>query len=252
MRGSVKIDLNSDIGELPESTQRDIDILSIVSSCSIACGGHAGDARSMALMVNHAKINGVRIGAHPSYPDKLNFGRAAMKIDYDDLRQSLSMQIIALIGIADAQGAPVAYVKPHGALYNDMADNIELAKLIISIIYDINPKLGIMGLSDSYIERIANDMGIEFIAEAFIDRRYTASSRLQSRQENGAVITDQMSQERQMLALIRGEKISAADGNMIKIKADSLCMHSDSDGALSNARHLAKILADIGVKISAS
>lgn len=247
-----KIDLNCDLGEMPESAQRDIEILSIVSSCNIACGGHAGDDISMALMVRHAIANGVRIGAHPSYPDRENFGRQSLDIHHNILRQSLTDQIQALIKITDAHGASLSYVKPHGALYNDAADNSDLAKLIVDTIYDINPQLAVMGLPHSSVQNMADDAGIEFIAEAFIDRKYMATARLQPRQEDGAVITDKQSQEVQALALAKGKKLLSADGTPILIRADSLCMHSDSDDALSNAAHIAKMLSQNGIMLTAS
>lgn len=245
------IDLNCDLGEMPETQWRDIEILSLVSSCNIACGGHAGDSDSMTEMVRHAAINNVRIGAHPSYPDKENFGRKSMIIDHDILRQSLSDQIYALREIAHHQGHIISYVKPHGALYNDAADDEKLAQMIIDLIHNIDPQYAVMGLARSQIEYAAARKGMKFIAEAFIDRRYTPSARLLNRNKAGAIISDIIEQKQQAMALINGDNIMTSDGSPIKIKANSLCMHSDSDGALSNARQIRQMLADNDVIMAA-
>lgn len=244
------IDLNADLGEMPEAAERDIQILSLVSSANIACGGHAGDEQSMRLMIRHAKAHNVRIGAHPSYPDKENFGRKSMNIDSDILSQSLSNQINSLISIAKEEGATLSYVKPHGALYNEAMDNDALSAIVIAVIKEIDPALALMGMAQSALEKGARAAGLNFIAEAFIDRRYTANARLQSRAIEGAVITDYDMQSQQALSLASGEAI-IAEGMKLKIKTQSLCIHSDSDGALESTIKLRKMLLDNDIMIKA-
>lgn len=250
---SLLIDLNSDLGEMPDplSRQRDIDILSIVSSCNIACGGHAGDEESMRLMIIHAAKNKVRIGAHPSYPDKENFGRQSIQIDAITLRNSLHQQIGTIIAIAKEESERITYVKPHGALYNDCADDTALAQILVRVIKDIDNGLSIMGLPNSQLEKAAQEHNIGYIAEAFIDRRYTLHSRLQSRSKEGAVITDKEQQRLQTLALIKGHPITTAEGKQISIKAQSLCMHSDSPDALANAEYIRAIIIENNIEIRA-
>lgn len=250
---TLSIDLNSDLGEMADadSRQRDIEILSIVSSCNIACGGHAGDEESMAAMVRYAKHNDVRIGAHPSYPDRANFGRKTMNIDPHTLLNSLQQQINAIITIAREQSAHIAYVKPHGALYNDCADDAGLAKIIIQAVKNTDPALSIMGLPDSEMEKAAIAHSISYIAEGFIDRRYTANARLQNRNIDGAVICDTQQQEAQALALAMGDPIIISDDAKLEIIVNSLCMHSDSPGALSNARNIRDMMIKNNIKISA-
>ncbi len=251
---NLSIDLNCDLGEMqdPHSIARDIAILSIVSSCNIACGGHAGDNDSMNNMIESATRHNVRIGAHPSYPDKENFGRKSISIHHKDLSDSLHSQISSLSEIAQSQSAQISYVKPHGALYNDAADNEQLAQLIVKIVRDIDPKLAIMGLPHSALERTAQTYNITYISEAFIDRQYTARSRLQNRAIKGAVITGVAQQHKQALALATGVPFKVVDGNMLMIKAQSLCMHSDSEGALENAAAIKNMFIDHHISVRAN
>ncbi len=244
------IDLNVDLGEMPDAKDRDIAILSVVSSANIACGGHAGDEKSMRLMIKYAKENKVRIGAHPSYPDKKNFGRKSMDIKAEELSHSLSNQITTIMHIAKEETAHISYVKPHGALYNDAMDNDDLSHILVSIVKNINPSLAIMGMAQSALEKVAIDSGLDFIEEAFIDRAYTAQARLQNRSIKDAVITDYELQFQQALSIARGKSI-IAEGKEIYIKAKSLCMHSDSDGALENSKKLRKMLLKNNIMIKA-
>lgn len=248
---SHSIDLNADLGEMPDAVERDIAILSMVSSANIACGGHAGDETSMRLMIRHAKENGVRIGAHPSYPDKENFGRKSLDIESEQLSHSLSDQITALMRIAEEEEAILSYVKPHGALYNEAMDDEGLSSLLVSVVKNIDPSLAIMGMAESALENTAIGSDLNFIAEAFIDRAYTADARLQSRSIEGAVITDYELQSQQALSLASSKAI-IADGKKLHIKAQSLCIHSDSDGALDNTMKLRKMLLQNDIVIAAS
>lgn len=244
------IDLNADLGEMPDAADRDVKIISLVSSANIACGGHAGDEHSMRFMIQHAKANDVRIGAHPSYPDKENFGRKSMDIMPEDLAQSLNNQITTLAKIADEEGAAISYVKPHGALYNEAMDDEALSAILIEVVKDIDPSLAIMGMAQSTLEKAALHANMNFIAEAFIDRRYNANARLQSRSFEGAVITDYDMQSEQALSLASGRSIMAEDVKL-SIKAQSLCIHSDSDGALESTIKLRKMLSEHDIMIKA-
>ena len=187
---TTTIDLNADLGEMPDSRPRDIAILNIVTSCNIACGGHAGDRESMSAMLAAAKERGVAAGAHPSYPDREHFGRRSLDIAPDVLAHSLQEQIAAFVAAAAAVGVPVHHIKPHGALYNDMADHAELAGHVAEICAAALPGAPLVGLADSQVEAAARRAGLPFIAEAFVDRRYTDAARLVPRDRDGAVIAD--------------------------------------------------------------
>ncbi len=251
MNKVASIDLNADLGEMPDAINRDISILSLVSSANIACGGHAGDAESMRTMIRYAKENNVRIGAHPSYPDKLNFGRKSINIKPKDLTHSLNQQITMLMHIAAEESAIISYVKPHGTLYNEAMDDAALSALLIDVIKHIDPSLAIMGMAQSELEKAAMRSDLNFIAEAFIDRRYNGNARLQSRSIEGAIISDYPIQSQQALALACGNAISV-DGEELYIKAHSLCIHGDSESALDDIAKLRKMLLQNGIMITAS
>lgn len=251
------IDLNADIGEAvtPEGQQAEADILRYVSSANIACGGHAGDVETMRATVRAAIANGVNIGAHPGYPDKAHFGRRTLKLGTDieagTLRQSLTQQINALMDIANEEGATVSYVKPHGALYNDAVNSPELATLIAEVISDIDSHLIFMGGPNSEMGRAAEHAGLKFISEGFIDRRYTDAGHLQSRAIDGAVISDQSTRMEQARGLVTQQTVRTASGSALKIKAQSLCLHGDSAGAVETARLARETIEAAGVKIKA-
>ena len=246
---TATIDLNADLGEMPESVARDIAILDIVTSCNIACGGHAGDAKSMAAMLAAAKERGVAAGAHPSYPDCEHFGRRSLDISADSLTDSLRAQIAAFAAVADQAEVPIHHIKPHGALYNDMADDAALAKLVADICAAASPGTPLVGLADSQAEAAARSAGLPFIAEAFVDRRYTDAARLVPRGRDGAVIADPAARAAQARALATGEAIEADGGTSLRIRADTLCLHSDSDAALESAAAIRAALEEAGLTI---
>lgn len=245
------IDLNADLGEdeIAEGIARDIAIMDIVSSCNIACGGHAGSPETMRAMLVAAKAKGVAAGAHPAYPDRANFGRVSMEIDPARLTASLLEQVKAIAAIAADIGAEITHLKPHGALYNDAQDNENLADVIVAVA-DV-AKLALVGMAGSILHRKADEAGVRFIAEAFIDRRYTEHSRLVPRTENGAVIANDADRVQQGLALAEGTAIAADNGSQT-IRADTLCLHSDSAGALATAKAMRRALEREGISIVAS
>lgn len=243
------IDLNADLGEMPESQDRDIAILDIVSSCNIACGGHAGSADSMATMLAAAKARGVAAGAHPSYPDRANFGRQSIDITPDALADSIVQQLTAYAEAARDAGHAVHHVKPHGALYNDMADDIDLAMAVAHACAQVFPGAALVGLAGSAVRRAAQAAGLPFIAEAFVDRRYTPRARLLSRSEPGAVLADPLERADQAVALATGAAIVASDGSALTIRAGSLCLHSDSEAALESASAIRAALEQASLTI---
>lgn len=252
-----RIDLNADTGEAdtPDWQATEAAVMQYISSANIACGGHAGDANSMKRMVALAVKNGVNIGAHPAYPDRENFGRKSLALGVDiskrDLKNALLSQITELCEIAAEQGRTVSYVKAHGALYNDAVFDAEKALLIASTVAELDSTLWLMGAPNSYLTKAAEQCGLEFIAEGFVDRRYTDDGHLQSRKESGAVLDSQSDREEQAVALLRNETIRTAQNNPLQLSVDTLCLHSDSAGADETAHRIRRALINQGADIKA-
>ena len=240
------IDLNADLGE---GGPCDEALMQIVSSCNIACGGHAGDAQSMAATVRLALENGVSAGAHPSYPDREGFGRRNHFLGGDALYVSLSEQIAVLADIAAELGAGIDHVKAHGALYNDAADDESLADIVARVAVEAPGHCALVGLPGSAMERAASRHGLVFVAEAFIDRAYSTDGRLVARSEPGAVHEDAETIIEQALSLARDQRIRSLHGKVITVAADTLCIHGDTPGADRAARAVRDALERHGVEI---
>lgn len=245
------IDLNCDLGEYdtPEALARDRMIMAQISSANIACGGHAGNDRTMEMMLEWSKTAGVAAGAHPSYPDRENFGRTSMNMADNDLVATLMEQIEALKAHAKKQGVTLMHVKPHGQLYNDAADSAPLARLISEAIKRTLPNAAYVGLAGSEMEIAAGEADQHFIAEGFADRRYDVRGRLVSRKETGAILESEAERVAQALSLARGEPIHSKEGVLIDLDVDSICLHSDSDGALASARDIRAALDAAGISV---
>jgi len=251
------IDLNADIGEAdtPEWAASEAAIVTAISSANIACGGHAGDAKSMRLTVRNAKAAGVTIGAHPAYPDRVNFGRTSLvlgqDIDAKVLADTVRAQIMDLLEICTSEGAALAYVKPHGALYNDSVFDARKADLIAAVIADLNLNLAFLGGPNSQMGRAAADHDLRFIAEGFIDRRYTDDGHLLSRKIDGAVIKDQTDRLDQAVALATTGQVQTHSGKTLTLKTGSLCVHGDSAGAVETAKQARAAIEAEGLIIKA-
>lgn len=251
------IDLNADIGEADTAVwaASEAAIVSAISSANIACGGHAGDTASMRLTVRNAKSAGVTIGAHPAYPDRENFGRTSLvlgeDIDAEALSESLRTQILSLAEICAKEDAKLAYVKPHGALYNDSVFDARKADLIAAVISDLNMDLTFLGGPNSEMGRAAADYDLRFVAEGFIDRRYTDDGHLLSRKIDGAVIKDQAERLDQARALATTGQVKTHSGAFLTLKTGSLCVHGDSAGAVETARQARAAIEAEGLIIKA-
>ena len=251
------IDLNADIGEADTAdwAWAEAQILTHVSSCNIACGGHAGDDASMRSTVRGAVDNGVTIGAHPAYPDRENFGRRSLVLDEDigetELQNSLRAQIVRLVEIAAEAGARVAYVKPHGQLYNDAVTDGRKAELIARTIASLDPDLILLGGPNSEMGRAAERHGLGFVAEGFIDRRYSDAGHLVSRANPGAVLDTQQARLDQATRLATTGEVETVSGGRLAIDARSLCLHGDSAGAVETARLARAAIERAGVAIQA-
>ena len=251
---SRHIDLNCDMGEgeTDASAALDRELMGFISSCSIACGGHAGSDRTMRKTVASALDAGLRIGAHPSYPDRENFGRQSMPISLTALCAAITEQTTALQAIVDELGGELSFVKPHGALYNDMVQNSELTLQVIKTIKRIEPKLKIMGLAGSHCREICGDLGMPFLGEAFADRRYADDGQLSPRSQDGAVITKPESAVEQIISIVEHARVESINGNWLPVKAQSICVHSDTSGALEHLKLIASRLSSRGLTIAAT
>jgi UPF0271 protein len=230
------MDINSDVGELnnllADNTYEKL--MDHVNSVNIACGGHAGGETMMEAMINIAIIKNVNIGAHPSYPDKENFGRIEMGIDSNELLDIVRDQVQLLVDIAENNDGHVSHVKPHGALYNKAAINEEIAQSIGEAIIQVDPSLKAMGLAGSTMITCFDELGLETIGEAFADRTYENDGTLRHRKHEDALITDPIKAANQAKNLSNGFVVSI-DGSKIDINAQTICIHSDTPNALTIA-----------------
>lgn len=244
---SLTIDLNSDLGEHP-GTSHDEHIMPFISSCNIACGGHVGNADSVEQTVERAIKYEVAIGAHPAFPDQENFGRKVIEIENDELASSIYEQIMLVKSMAESNGKELHHVKPHGALYNLAAANGEISKLIIDVVKRIDSKLKLYGLSHSTTQTVAEDEGIPFVGEAFADRKYESDLSLKSRKFDDAVISAEEEVLRQVEHLVLHKQVHSNE-EWHKVESQTICLHSDTDGAIHLAEKIYNHLVKKGVHI---
>lgn len=242
----TSIDINADLGE---GDPYDAELLAVVSSCNIACGGHAGDADSMLETVVSAIENDVAIGAHPSYPDREGRGRRSHFLQGSELLSSLIAQIRALGEVVESEGAAIRHVKPHGALYNDAADDAELADIVAKAVVATVNGAKLVGPPDSELQRAAARHRLEFVGEAFIDRAYLTDGRLVPRMQPGAVHDSLEKILAQALSLVEQRSVTSIDGNTVAISAGTLCVHGDTPGAAEAARAVRRELQKQGIEI---
>ncbi|WP_300765743.1 5-oxoprolinase subunit PxpA [uncultured Bifidobacterium sp.] len=247
----MQVDLNSDMGEGfgRWSLGDDAALLSVVSSANVACGFHAGDPSVMLSTLGLAEKNGVSVGAHVSYRDLAGFGRRFMDVGADELTADVIYQLSAIRGMADSVGVDVGYVKPHGALYNRIAVDPVQARAVVAAILRVDPSMSLLTLPGSVVGDIAGKWGLRVVHEAFADRAYTPQGALVSRRLPGSVITDVDQVSFRVSRMVRDGVVTAVDGSDIPIRADSVCVHGDSPGAVAMARAVRdRLLAD-GVEI---
>jgi UPF0271 protein len=245
----VAIDLNSDMGESygAYTVGADAEILRWVTSANVACGWHGGDPSVMRRTVEGAKSLGVAVGAHPSYPDLLGFGRRIMQITRQEARDYMLYQIGALRAFTEALGVRLQHVKPHGAIYNVAVKDRELSLGIAEGIADAGGNLILVGLPGSELLRAGREFGLRVAREAFGDRGYNEDGTLVSRKLSGALITDPDAVAERVLGLTRGV-VKAITGKEIRLEADTICLHGDTPGAGTIARRVRERLEASGVK----
>jgi UPF0271 protein len=243
-----RIDLNCDMGEMPEhiSDGTQEALMRSITSVNIACGGHAGDAQSMAATIEQAVRHNMAIGAHPGYADRANFGRIELNLSPEEVADSVYAQVRALADVAARYHTSLTHVKPHGALYNQAAHNAQLARAIASGVARWSHEVALVGLAGSPMLDVFDDAGFPIFAEAFADRRYEPDGTLRSRKHSDALIHDPAEAAQQALSIVQG-KVIASDGSEVPLHADTLCIHSDTPGSPQIAAQVAKSLRESGL-----
>jgi 5-oxoprolinase (ATP-hydrolysing) subunit A len=244
----MRIDLNCDMGELPEAiadgTQEAL--LRSVTSANVACGGHAGDESTMRTTIEQALRAGVAVGAHPGYPDRENFGRLELKIPLEAVANSIYEQVRALAEVAAKCRTKLVHVKPHGALYNQAVKNRELAEAIAKGVAKYDKSLVLMGLAESPMLEVFRKAGFAVAAEAFADRRYEPDGTLRSRKFENALIRDPAEAAKQTLSIAQRGIVTAHDGTEVKLTAQTICIHGDTPGSVQIAAAVARTLRSAG------
>ncbi|MFC4388807.1 5-oxoprolinase subunit PxpA [Gracilibacillus marinus] len=228
------MELNCDIGEDygQYTFHNDEQLLPYVNAVNIACGFHAGDFQSIAKTVTLAKNHHVHIGAHPGYPDIQGFGRRAIHFSADEIYHMMLYQLGAIDAFVKVKGATLHHVKPHGALYNSASTNELVATAIVNAIYDYNPELLLYGLSGSVLATIGEEKGLVVKHEVFADRTYQANGTLTDRKETNALIEDEELALEQVKTMLYHQKVKTIKGHYIPIKADTICVHGDTQKAI--------------------
>lgn len=244
----MHIDLNSDMGESygAYTIGADDEVLRWVTSANVACGWHGGDPSVMRRTIQRAKELGVRVGAHPSYPDLLGFGRRVMQITRQEARDYVLYQIGALRAFAEALGVKLQHVKPHGAIYNAAVKDRELSLGIAEGVGDAGGDLILVGLPGSELVKAGQEVGLRVAREAFGDRAYNEDGTLVSRKIAGSLITDPEAVAERVLGFTRG-MVKAITGKEIRIEVDTICLHGDTPGAGAIARRVRERLEAAGI-----
>lgn len=245
------IDINCDVGESNIGGYLALEktILPLVSSCNIACGGHAGDIDQMHAVIELSRKHNVRIGAHPSYPDRANFGRLTMHLTEEALFDTITLQIYILKCIAEQHGMSLHHVKAHGALYNDAAKNENLSNILIEAVIQIDASLKIYCLPHSVTAQIAPTKGVKIWHEAFIDRLYEDDGSLVNRKYKRAVIVDHNEAGQQYASLAISKNVSTVSGKIIDINADTLCIHGDNPNVIPILKQCHKIAKENNITL---
>ena len=238
--------LNCDIGESFGSWTMGLDdeVMPFIDCANVACGFHAGDPSIMRKTVSRALSHGVQIGAHPAYQDLVGFGRRSMAYSAQELQDILHYQIGALDGICRAQGARVSYVKPHGAMYNDMMANPKQLRAVIEAVaaYGDLPLMLLATRDNSAAQALGDEYGVTLWFEAFADRAYDNNGHLVSRQLPGAVHHDAETIIQQALTISRGEPLTASDGSALVLNANTLCVHGDNASSIAAVQRIREAL----------
>ena len=242
-----QIDINCDVGE---GIGNETSLFPLISSCNIACGGHAGDVNTMRDIAGLAMEHKLKIGAHPSYPDREHFGRVSMKIPPHDLQAVIHEQLTTLQNILRRQNALLHHIKPHGALYNDMMADLLLANTFLEAISYFKSSCFLFVPYGSVIAEEASKQGFKIQYEAFADRRYLGGYHLAPRKMAGAVIESPEAVLQQLLGMVKEKKLRTLDGRQLPIEAQTFCIHGDTPSAFQILMYLAKELPNQGIYLN--
>lgn len=247
----MRIDLNADLGESFGMWKMgaDEELMHHVSSVNVACGFHAGDPTIIRRTIETALKNKVKIGAHPSFPDRQGFGRREMKMSPSEISDFVLYQVAAIKSVTEALGGVLSHVKPHGALYNLAARDRNVADAIASAVRMIDPRLVLVGLAGSISLEAARDAGLACLAEAFADRTYRSDGSLTPRECENALIDDEKASVEQVLGMIERNVVTSTDGAEVRIEAGTICLHGDSPQAVRFAASLKQTLVTRGIEI---
>ncbi len=248
---AMRVDLNCDMGESfgHYSIGMDEGIVKNITSANIACGFHASDPLVMQQTMNLCKRTGTAAGAHPGFPDLVGFGRREMKVSVPELKAMVIYQVGALKAFADQQGIGLQHVKPHGAMYNMAGKNPEMAIAIAEAVAAVDPRLILLGLAGSELERAAYQVGIKFAREVFADRAYEEDGSLVPRSKEGAMITDEEEAVLRAVKMVKEQKVTAITGKEIPCIPDSICLHGDSPKTVLFAKKIADALRLEGIEL---
>jgi 5-oxoprolinase (ATP-hydrolysing) subunit A len=247
----TRMDLNCDMGEVPEAATDGTQdsIMQSLTSVNVACGGHAGDARTMKATIEQALRWNVALGAHPGYPDRANFGRLELELSPEAISELVFEQVERFAEIAEDSGAPVTHVKPHGALYNQAACNRAVAEAIATGVARWRRDVALVGLAGSLMLDVFGEAGFQVTAEAFADRRYEPDGTLRSRKFENALISDPEECGKQALDIAARGRVLSCDGTEVVVKAQTICIHGDSPGASKVAAAVAHRLRQAGIEL---
>ena len=234
------IDINADLGEYEESLANgtDFELMRYVSSANIACGGHAGSERTMREMLSAARERNVAAGAHPSYPDRANFGRVALPLSAGEIQDSVRQQIAALAEVAASVDVRLTHVKPHGALYHAANTDRAVALAIAGAVEEVDPRLIVVGQAGSPALAVWRSRLLRVAAEAFADRCYEPDGTLRKRSLPGALIDDPARAAQQAVGIAVRHRVTAGDGSELPVEAETICLHSDTPGSVAIAREI--------------
>ena len=245
MKDFISIDINADVGE---GIGNESELMPFQSSCNIACGGHAGDVTTMTKVIRLAKSHRVKIGAHPSFPDKTNFGREIMELSAADLYATIKQQIRTLQSALHNENAQLYHIKPHGALYNLVAKDEKTARVIIEVIKSIAYPIKLYAPFNSVIAEIAKQEGIKVRFEAFADRNYNEDLSLVSRKNKNAILHEKEAVLSHVLNMIKHQKVTTVSRVEVPIKASTFCVHSDTKNAIQILKYLSNNLKDHNIR----
>ncbi len=245
------MDLNADLGEVADGVPTDdAGLVEVVTSANVACGFHSGDATTMRRVSGLCVERGVAIGAQVSYRDREGFGRRFLDVEPAVLADDVLEQVASLDALARSVGGRVTYVKPHGALYNAVVHHEAQAAAVVDGVLAFDDSLAVLGLPGSRWLALAEAAGLRPVREAFADRAYSADGTLVPRGEPGAVLTDEAAVVDRCVRLATAGEVVAADGTVVRVDAESLCLHGDTPGAVRLVRAVRSALAGAGIGLA--